>query len=76
MWDTGFDLKLGDKFGGFVEEGQVPKCGRYTSLVPEAIAKGNRTPGTYFRNRRFPGLILGLFQDEPQSVRPDKSRWR
>ena len=29
MWDAGFDLKLGDEFGGFVEEGQVRSVAAY-----------------------------------------------
>ena len=29
MWDAGFDLKLGDEFGGFVVEGQVRRVAIY-----------------------------------------------
>jgi hypothetical protein len=51
MWDTGFDLELGDEFAGFVEEG---KCGVWQIYFP---AKRYPTRGTYFRNRRFTRLI-------------------
>jgi hypothetical protein len=57
MWDTGFDLKLGDEFGGFVEEGQVRSVADVLPSFQEAIAKRSPTRGTYFRNRRFTGLI-------------------
>jgi hypothetical protein len=39
MWDAGFDLKLGDEFGGFVEEGQVRSVGDVLPWFQEAIAK-------------------------------------
>src|SRR5580700_7235326 len=56
MWDTGFDLKLGDEFGGFVEGGQVRSVADVLPSFQEAIAKRTPTRGTYFRNRRFTGL--------------------
>jgi hypothetical protein len=39
MWDAGFDLKLGDEFGGFVEEGQVRSVADILPWFQEAIAK-------------------------------------
>ena len=39
MWDAGFDLKLGDEFGGFVEEGQVGSVADILPWLQEAIAK-------------------------------------
>ena len=73
MWDTGFDLKLGDEFGGFVEEGQARSVAELLPLFQEAIAKRSPTRGTYIRNRRLPGSTrrnfpqsgLGPMEDQP-----------
>ena len=51
MWDAGFDLKLGDEFGGFVEEGQVRGVEDILPWFQEAIA--STIPLPHITSRRW-----------------------
>jgi hypothetical protein len=54
MWDAGFDLKLGDQLGGFVEEGQA----RSADILPwfqEAIPK--HYPRSQYQVERMGGAF-------------------
>ena len=62
MWDAGFDLKLGDEFGGFVEEGQVRSVGNVLPWFQEAIAK--HYPTSQYHVERMGGTFT------PQFVEP------
>src|SRR5271156_5280053 len=62
MWDAGFDLKLGDEFGGFVEEGQVRGVADILPWFQEAIAK--HYPTSQYQVERTGGKFT------PQFVEP------
>ena len=59
MWDAGFDLKLGDEFGGFVEEGQVRSVADIVPWFQEAIAK--RYPTSQYHVERMGGTFTPEF---------------
>lgn len=59
MWDAGFDLKLGDEFGGFVEEGQVRSVADILPWFQEAIAK--RYPTSQYQVERMGGTFTPEF---------------
>ena len=59
MWDAGFDLKLGDEFGGFVEEGQVRSVGDVLPWFQEAIAK--HYPTSQYQVERMGGTFTPQF---------------
>jgi hypothetical protein len=62
MWDVGFDLKLGNELGGFIEEGQVRSVEDILPRFQEAIAK--RYPTSQYQIERTGGTFT------PQFVEP------
>ena len=62
MWDAGFDLKLGDEFGGFVEEGQARSVADILPWFQEAIAK--RYPTSQYHVERMGGTFTPEFVEQ------------
>ncbi len=73
MWDAGFDLKLGDEFGGFVEEGQVRSVADILPWFQEAIAK--RYPTSQYHVERMGGTFTPEFVEPIRGLsgRPARS---
>ena len=59
MWDTRFDLKLGDELGGFVEEGQVRSMVDIVPWFQGAIAK--HYPTSQYHVERMGGTFAPEF---------------